>query len=85
MQALHIILSMLVFVDILSFIAPYTTSNMRELHWWYIAEGNVYTLKYMILRQSILSTDKIMEMWKRENFLSSLAPLARIFIEFSQC
>ena len=31
----------------------------------------------MILRQSILSTDKIlkeiMEMWKRKNFLSSLA------------
>ena len=27
----------------------------------------------MILTQIILSTDKIMEMWKRENFLSSLA------------
>ena len=42
----------------------------------------------MFLRQSIWSTNKILKeiavfsMWKCEHFLSSLAPLARIFIDF---
>ena len=50
-----------------------------------------YTLKYMILRQSILSIDKIFkeitvsECEKAKIFLSSFAPLARIFTEVPQC
>ena len=51
---------------------------------------SLWDLKIMFLRQSIISTDRIFErnmscrMWKCGNFLSSLAPLARIFIDFSQ-
>ena len=52
---------------------------------------NVYTLniydsetKYIKYRQNIEGNDSF-RMWKCENFQSSLAPLARIFIEFYQC
>ena len=51
-----------------------------------------YTLKYMILRQSILSIDKILkeitvsECENAKKFKArSLAPLARIFTEVPQC
>ena len=50
-----------------------------------------YTLKYMILRQSILSIDKtfkeitVSECENAKNFQSSLAPLARIFTEVPHC
>ena len=45
----------------------------------------------MFLRQSILSTDKILkeitvlECENANKILSALAPLARIFIDFPQC
>ena len=51
---------------------------MRRKH-MYVSETKY--LKY----QQIIEGNNSFRMWKCERFLSSLAPLARIFIDFSQC